>query len=205
METTVHETKQHVRWKSNTLHRCENGWKCVFTDRLYWLINHKGHLPVLARLLPKLKTVPVVVAVPKHPTLKLTAAGLAFKPNPPKLNPPAVVFPAPSPPNPAASRGRQRERENDMKELKWKKVRASMGSLIVKTVFKYLKRDGTNKRYKATCFTEHVSLTSVGGAKTKSCGWCSSSGGGCPKTRGCESYEEKSRHKIGTQLNWHTN
>lgn len=76
---------------------------------------------MLARLLPKLKTVPVVVAVPKHPTLKLTAAGLAFKPNPPKLNPPAVVFPAPSPPNPAASGGRQQERErerkNDMKEL----------------------------------------------------------------------------------------
>lgn len=70
------------------------------------MINHKGHLPVLARLLPKLKTVPVVVAVPKHPTLKLTAAGLAFKPNPPKLNPPAVVFPAPSPPNPASSGGR---------------------------------------------------------------------------------------------------
>lgn len=69
---------------------------------------------MLARLLPKLKTVPVVVAVPKHPTLKLTAAGLAFKPNPPKLNPPAVVLPAPSPPNPAASRGRQQEKENDM-------------------------------------------------------------------------------------------
>lgn len=69
---------------------------------------------MLARLLPKLKIVPVVVAVPKHPTLKLTAAGFAFKPNPPKLNPPAVVFPAPSPPNPAAKAGRQRERENDM-------------------------------------------------------------------------------------------
>lgn len=66
------------------------------------VLNYKDHLPVLARLLPKLKTVPVVVAVPKHPTLRLTAAGLAFKPNPPKLNPPAVVFPAPSPPNPAA-------------------------------------------------------------------------------------------------------
>lgn len=68
---------------------------------------------MLARLLPKLKTVPVVVAVPKHPTLKLTAAGLAFKPNPPKLNPPAVVFPAPSPPNPVASGGRQQKKEND--------------------------------------------------------------------------------------------
>lgn len=89
---------------------------------------------MLARLLPKLKTVPVVVAVPKHPTLKLTAAGLAFKPNPPKLNPPAVVFPAPSPPNPAASEGRQRERENDMKGLNDKNVLPSVGSLIVKTV-----------------------------------------------------------------------
>lgn len=94
----------------------KNRWRWVFTDTLV-LINHKSHLPVLARLLPKLKTVPVVVAVPKHPTLKLTAAGLAFKPNPPKLNPPAVVFPAPSPPNPAASRGRQQRRENDMREL----------------------------------------------------------------------------------------
>lgn len=63
---------------------------------------------MLAKLLPKLKTVPVVVTVPKHPTLKLTAAALAFKPTPPKLNPPAKVFPAPSPPNPAAGRGRQR-------------------------------------------------------------------------------------------------
>lgn len=65
---------------------------------------------MLARLLPKLKTVPVVVAVPKHPTLKLTAAGLAFKPNPPKLNPPAVVLPAPSPPNPAGEAGSEKER-----------------------------------------------------------------------------------------------
>ena len=62
------------------------------------------HLPALARLLPKLKTVPVaeVVVVPKHPTLKLTAGAPAFKPNPPKLNPPAAMFPAPSPPNPVA-------------------------------------------------------------------------------------------------------
>lgn len=93
---------------------------------------------MLARLLPKLKIVPVVVAVPKHPTLKLTAAGFAFKPNPPKLNPPAVVFPAPSPPNPAAKAGRQRERENDM-ELN-DNARFSTGSFIVKTVFKCLKR-----------------------------------------------------------------
>lgn len=76
---------------------------------------------MLARLLPKLKTVPVVVAVPKHPTLKLTAAGLAFKPNPPKLNPPAVVFPAPSPPNPAASAGRQQKRENNIVALTGRK------------------------------------------------------------------------------------
>lgn len=75
------------------------------------MINYKGHLPVLARLLPKLKTVPVVVAVPKHPTLKLTAAGLAFRPNPPKLNPPAATFPAPSPPNPAFSGGRRVKEE----------------------------------------------------------------------------------------------
>lgn len=92
---------------------------------------------MLARLLPKLKTVPVVVAVPKHPTLKLIAAGLAFKPNPPKLNPPAVVFPAPSPPNPASSAGRQQERESDMEELN---VRHSMGSSTVKTVLKCLKK-----------------------------------------------------------------
>lgn len=79
--------------------------------------NYKSYLPVLVKLLPKLKTVPVVVAVPKHPTLKLTAAGLAFKPNPPKLNPPAVVPPAPSPPNPAAKAGRRQERESDMGQL----------------------------------------------------------------------------------------
>ena len=78
---------------------------------------------MLARLLPKLKTVPVVVAVPKHPTLKLTAAGLAFKPNPPKLNPPAMVLPAPSPPYPTASRGRQ-QGENNMEELNNKKGQA---------------------------------------------------------------------------------
>lgn len=84
----------------------------VFQDGLYFLINHKCHLPVLARLLPKLKTVPVVVAVPKHPTLKLTPAGLAFKANPPKLNPPAVVLPAPSPPNPSANGSRQQKGES---------------------------------------------------------------------------------------------
>lgn len=81
------------------------------------VLNHRGHLPVLARLLPKLNTVPAVVAAQKHPALKLIAAGLAFKPNPPKLNPPAVVFPAPSPTNPAVKAGRQRERESDMEEL----------------------------------------------------------------------------------------
>lgn len=70
-----------------------------------------------ARLLQKLKTVPAVVAAQKHPALKLIAAGLGFKPNPPKLNPPATVFPAPSPPNPAAKAGRQQERESDMEEL----------------------------------------------------------------------------------------
>lgn len=123
---------------------------------------------MLARLLPKLKTVPVVVAVPKHPTLKLTAAGLAFKPSPPKLNPPAVVLPAPSPPNPAANGGRQRERENNTEELNEK--RSGLNGLI-------------------SC--KNVHLTSVGGAKTKSCGRCGSSSGGCPETRGCESYNEK--------------
>ena len=40
--------------------------------------------------------------------------------------------------------------------------------------------------------TEHVYLTSVGGAKTKSGGWRSSSGGGsCAKTRSCKSYKER--------------
>lgn len=73
--------------------------------------NPKDPLPVLARLLPKLKIEPVVVAVPKQPTLRLIAAGFAFKPNPPKLNPPAVVLPAPSPPNPAAKAGRQQRKK----------------------------------------------------------------------------------------------
>lgn len=76
---------------------------------------------------------PVVVAVPKHPILKLTAAGLAFKPNPPKLNPPAVVFPAPRPPNPADIAGRQQEREWHG-EVNWQKVRASKSLRIVQTV-----------------------------------------------------------------------
>lgn len=93
---------------------------------------------MLARLLPKLKTVPVVVAVPKHPTLKLTAAGLVFKPNPPKLNPPAVVFPAPSPPNPAASRGGQRERENDMEELNDKRPGLVRAQDFKKTIQSYM-------------------------------------------------------------------
>lgn len=68
---------------------------------------------MLARLLPKLKIEEVVVVVPKHPTLKLSVAGLALKLNPPKLNPPAVVVPAPSPPNPAAAIKRQAAREGE--------------------------------------------------------------------------------------------
>lgn len=72
----------------------------VFSTRVKSLT--RFHLPVLARLLAKLKTVPAVDAAPKQPVLKPTAvgAGLAFKPKPPKLNPPAAVPPVPSPPNP---------------------------------------------------------------------------------------------------------
>lgn len=70
--------------------------KC-FKKSMYCL----KYLPALARLLPTLKTVAAVVEAPKFPILKLTAAALAFNPKPPKLNPPAVVFAAPSPPNPA--------------------------------------------------------------------------------------------------------
>lgn len=90
---------------------------------------------------------PVVVAVPKHPILKLTAAGLAFKPNPPKLNPPAVVFPGPRPPNPAAIAGRQQEREWHG-EVNWQKVKVSKCLLIVKTVVKFY--------FLITCFVQDV-------------------------------------------------
>lgn len=97
-------------------------YKMCFKMDCSFLINHKCHLPVLARLLPKLKTVPVVVAVPKHPTLKLTPAGLALKPNPPKLNPPAVVLPAPSPPNPSANGSRQQKGESKKIEMNGKNI-----------------------------------------------------------------------------------
>lgn len=133
---------------------------CLQTQTVL-IINDKGHLPVLARLLPKLKTVPVVVAVPKHPTLKLTAAGLAFKPNPPKLNPPAVVFPAPSPPNPAASRGRQRERENDMELMTKGQALYRLINCKNNESSNTIKRDGTKKRYKATCFVHNVCILPV--------------------------------------------
>lgn len=66
-----------------------------------------------------MNTVAAVVAAPKPPTLKLIAAALgaaAFNPNPPELNPPDVVLPAPSPPNPVASRqARQAARERERK------------------------------------------------------------------------------------------
>lgn len=44
-------------------------------------------------------------------------------------------------------------------------------------------------------------LTSIGGAKTKSSGWCSCSGSGCPKSWGCESC----RAKIQLMLKTHSN
>lgn len=79
--------------------------------------DHKKDLPALAMLLPKLKTVAVVVGAPKPPTLKLTAVGLAFIPNPPKLKPPAVVVvTAPSPPNPAKGPARARWRDTERKK-----------------------------------------------------------------------------------------
>lgn len=64
----------------------------------------------------------VVGGAPKPPMLKLTAAGLVFNPNPPKLKPPAVVLTAPKPPNPdrsapkAMRRQRQRERKREEKK-----------------------------------------------------------------------------------------
>lgn len=94
-------------------------------------MNHKDPLPVLARLLPKLKAEPLVVAVPKQPALKPIAAGFAFKPNPPKLNPPAVVFPAPSPPNPAAKAGSE-ERESNTEEIN-DNARAQNSSVLLTT------------------------------------------------------------------------
>ena len=56
-----------------------------------------------------------MVGGPKPPTLKLTAAGLAFIPNPPKLKPPAVVLTAPSPPKPAKGPARTRWRDTERK------------------------------------------------------------------------------------------
>lgn len=75
----------------------------------------RGGLPAPPRLFPKLNTVAVVGGAPKAPMLKLTAAGLVFNPNPPKLNPPAVVLTAPKPPNPDRTESheeKEREREN---------------------------------------------------------------------------------------------
>lgn len=78
-----------------------------------------------------MNTVAAVVAAPKPPTLKLIAAALgvaAFNPNPPELNPPDVVLPAPSPPNPVASRqagrqaARERERERCRGGLMWRRA-----------------------------------------------------------------------------------
>lgn len=54
---------------------------------------------------------------PKPPTLKLTAAGLEFNPNPPKLKPPAVVFTVPKPPNPDRTESHEEE-ERGKKEKK---------------------------------------------------------------------------------------
>lgn len=155
-------------------------------------MNHIDPLPVLARLLPKLKMEPAVVAAPKQPALKLIAAGFGFKPIPPKLNPPAVVLPAPSPPNPAAKAGRQRRRREQHGGGQWQCQRSRRLWININLRVQIRRASLRKTIHILRAWNTTWVFTGVGGAKAEPCGrrGC---GRGCAKSGSRQSCQNSNR------------